>query len=41
MMAKAGARIGWLGSDGGEVLEDEISNNICEASNTSPPSNSG
>ncbi len=26
-------QVGWLGADGGEVLDDEISINICEASN--------
>lgn len=26
-------RVGWLGTDGSEVLDDEISINICEATN--------
>jgi hypothetical protein len=26
-------RVGWLGEDGSEVMDDEISINICEASN--------
>lgn len=26
-------RVGWLGADGGEVLDDPIDINICEASN--------
>ncbi len=26
-------RVGWLGEDGGEVLDDPIAINICEASN--------